>query len=767
MSPIPCSEKWNMKRKNANEVATAMSYLLCVVLLLFSHLISASEKPYTSENCIACHQAETKQWQLSDHAKSMALPDASSVLANFNNQTASHYTQRARFFTENDLYKATIFDSEDDTGETFDIKYTFGHFPLQQYLVETSSGRLQVLPFAWDSRPKDGGGQKWYHNYATEEITAKDRLHWRQPLQNWNGMCADCHSDELTRKYDTNSNTFDSTYSHINVGCVSCHGVMNDQPNGHPSKIGAADSTDPLSAKHHVSNESVMSKMYMGADSQVNQWLITAEQDTAIWQGQARDDSFMDTCFACHSLRSPLVDGFKANKPFLEQFTPSFVTPPNYFPDGQIKEEVYVYGSFLQSKMYDRGVNCVDCHDSHTMKLKVEGNGLCLQCHKATVFNTKDHHKHEPMSQGAQCVNCHMPDKTYMGVDNRRDHSFKIPRPDLSMDFDTPNACTSCHSDKNNQWASKTLRNWFGQPKQLTPASQALLKLRHGQRISKEAFFTILKDETLDALSRASALDLIRQVTNELSASQLRQYVQHKEPLIRLSAARAGELVAPGQRAILLAPLLNDQYKAVRAAAAQSLLTLQVAKQDNKAYTKAFVELLTANEVSAWRGEGRVNQGSLAMQTGDLIGTEIAYKSSIEVDPYFPVGYLNLADFYRAKGSEKLVSKVLLRGMDKVPLSAEMAYSYGLHLVRIKNLDRAVEYFNKSMGLDKTNAQLAYTYVLALDGSSGATLALSELKRLIPQYQQQQQLVELGMYLAQKLDATADFQSFLRQLNDP
>lgn len=757
----------NMKRKKIGKVTTLKSYLICMILLLFCNSILASDKLYTSENCIACHQAETKQWQQSDHAKSMALPNVNNILATFDDQTVTHFTQRARFFTENGVYKATIFDDEKDGGETFDIKYTFGHFPLQQYLVETATGRLQVLPFAWDSRAKDIGGQRWYYNYGHEEVAAKDRLHWRQPLQNWNGMCADCHSDELTRNYNSKSNRFDSNYSHISVGCVSCHGVMNDQTKGHPSERGASPSIDLSPTKNNIVKQSVMSKTYTGADSLVNHWLITADKDTAIWKGKARDNSFMDNCFACHALRSPLADGFKANQPFLDQFTPSLVIPPNYFADGQIKEEVYVYGSFLQSKMYDSGVNCLDCHDSHTMKLKVEGNGLCLQCHKATVFETKEHYKHEPLSEGAQCINCHMPDKTYMGVDNRRDHSFKIPRPDLSILYKTPNACTNCHRDKTNQWASNALENWFGRPKVLTPSKQTLLKLRHGQMISKNAFFSLLEDETLDAVSRASALDLIKQVTGELSATDLHAYVQHKEPLIRLSAARAGEMVKPVQRVTLLTPLLSDQYKAVRAAAAHSLLTLQVAKQDSKAYTQAFSELLTANEISAWRGEGRVNQGNLAMRAGDLIGTEIAYKGSIDVDPYFPVGYLNLADFYRAKGREELVSQVLLSGMNNIPKSAEMAYAYGLHLVRIQKLEQAVEYFKNAMLLDNSNAQLAYTYVLAMDGSSKSTEALSELIRLIPQYQQRQQLIELGLFLSQKLNTTVSFQAFLKQLNSP
>jgi hypothetical protein len=87
-----------------------------------------------------------------------------------------------------------------------------------------------------------------------------------------------------------------------------------------------------------------------------------------------------------------LTDGFKANKPFLDQFVPQLLSPPNYHVDGQIKEEVYVYGSFLQSKMFAAGVNCLDCHDKHTMKLKLEDNGLCLQCHSASEYNLKLHH---------------------------------------------------------------------------------------------------------------------------------------------------------------------------------------------------------------------------------------------------------------------------------------------------------------------------------------------------------------------------------------
>jgi len=132
--------------------------------------------PLSNQQCISCHQKSQHDWQKSDHAKAMAIADKVSVLANFNNVDVKHYGQKAHFFVKDNKYQVTI--SYDDKVDTYPIKYTFGHFPLQQYLVETAKGKLQVLPFAWDSREKSEGGQRWYHNYSQEEMRPADRLHW-------------------------------------------------------------------------------------------------------------------------------------------------------------------------------------------------------------------------------------------------------------------------------------------------------------------------------------------------------------------------------------------------------------------------------------------------------------------------------------------------------------------------------------------------------------------------------------------------------------
>jgi hypothetical protein len=696
----------------------------------------------SNQVCTGCHQQQHLKWQESDHQKSMAVATKNSVLANFNNVNVKHYGQKAYFFIEDTQYKVAI--SYGDNVDTYPIKYTFGHFPLQQYLVETEQGKLQVLPFAWDAREKVEGGQRWYHNYSHEEIKPEDRLHWRQPLQNWNGMCADCHSDGLVRNYDAENNNFSSEFDNINVGCISCHGNMSKHANAKKStKLNV--NSDVTSAEHPT-----------------GQWLRSIGDKTAHWQGEKRDNSFMNNCFACHALRAPLTDGIKTNQPFLDQFMPQLPSTPTYYADGQIKEEVYVYGSFLQSKMYGKGVNCIDCHDKHTMKLKIEGNGLCLQCHDAEVYNEKSHHQHEESSTGAQCVNCHMPTNRYMGVDDRRDHSFKIPRPDVSVQFDTPNACTKCHEDESNQWASDNLEKWHGKPKVLLKSKQFLMGLNSGQSINLEDHLLIISDPQLDVISRASALQMLSFTTQVISVEVLKPYLMHTESLLRLSAANAALLLTPVDRVLHLSPLLTDKYKAVRIAAVRNLVLSEVAVKDQQAFNNALNELLNANDVSSWRGEGRVNQGALATRTNNIGAAEKAFKGAIKVAPYFEAGYINLADIYRVQQWSKQAEDVLVNGMEKLPQSAAIKYAYGLHLVRQKDLASAVAVFEAAMLLAPDNAQYAYTYVLSLDGAGQTRRALHTLKGFIINYRDKSKLRELGLYLSQKVKSKIDYDWFIK-----
>lgn len=723
-------------------------YFLCFMLTTLS--VQATEKlahnfqkeaAKSNQACISCHQQSSHDWQQSDHAKAMAIADNTSVLGDFDNVDVEHYGQKAHFFIKEELYHVTI--SYDDNTNTYPIKYTFGHFPLQQYLVETEQGKLQVLPFAWDSRAKRDGGQRWYHNYSGEGISPKDRLHWRQPLQNWNGMCADCHSDGLVRNYNPAQNSFSSQFDNINVGCLSCHGDMAEHSKTNSKQVETVD----IIAKQNPTG----------------QWLRSLGEKTAHWQGEKRDNAFMDGCFACHSLRAPLTDGITPKAPFLAQFTPQLLSAPNYHVDGQIKEEVYVYGSFLQSKMYAAGVNCLDCHDKHTTKLKFTGNGTCLQCHSGEVYNVKSHHQHKANSVGAECVNCHMPTNRYMGVDDRRDHSFKIPRPDLSQQYNTPNACVSCHSEKSNQWAAEHLSAWHGKPQALLVSKQRLIRLNNGQALSLAEHLSIISDEKLDVISRATAMQLLPYTTSSLNAAQLSQYLTHTEPLLRLSAAMVATLLPTADKAKYLSPLLKDKYSSVRVASARSLVSSDLSSEYQALFAQAFKELIQANRINSWRGEGVINQGVLAIEMNNLIDAEQYFKKAIQIEPYFDAGYINLADIYRAQQKPYLVASVLSSGIKNMPKSAVLHYAYGLHFVRQKKLDKAVIYFEEAMSLMPNNAQYAYTYILALDGLGQSNKALEKLKTLLKNYQDKAQLKELGLYLSQKLNLREDYHWFMKK----
>ena len=391
--------------------------------------------------CIECHREVYKKWQGSDHDKAMALADETSVLGDFNNTTFTHKGVTSRFFRKGGRFYVNTEGPGGEPGD-FEVQYTFGHWPLQQYLVPFPGGRLQCLPIAWDVERK-----AWYHLYPDETPRPADWLYWTNNAQNWNGMCAECHSTNLRKGFFPETDTYQTTWSEINVSCEACHGPGS----GHVAWA----QTPPMGRPQATVNYGlVVDTAHMSTEEQVI------------------------LCARCHARRSQLGDFNHQYNDFLESMVPQLLSTSLYYPDGQILDEVYVYGSFTQSKMYSKAVRCSDCHDVHTGRPLLEGNRLCLQCHRSDIYDTRAHHFHkqageegEPLrvdgkviavGTGAECRHCHMPGRYYMGIDFRLDHSLRIPRPDLSIQMDTPNACTQCHSDKRDQWAEEYITKWYG-----------------------------------------------------------------------------------------------------------------------------------------------------------------------------------------------------------------------------------------------------------------------------------------------------------------
>lgn len=720
------------------------TFLCLSSLVCLSHVVSANSN---KGDCVSCHNSAVSDWQQSDHAKAMDVANNKTVLANFQNITTVHFSQKARFYKQGDLFKIDLTEGGNTT--TYTVSYTFGHYPLQQYLVPTEDGRFQVFPFAWDSREISKGGQKWYPNYANEDIQANDRLHWQQPLQNWNGMCADCHSDGLKRNYSSSENSFDSHWDNINIGCQSCHGKMDDH-------TGTLTNTKTSLIGSNKQMQQVLSWLLTPGDSVAR--LRDTQGNLASKQAKHVNGKFMETCFSCHSLRAPLTDGIEPDVEFLNQFSPSLLSQPLYHSDGQIKEETYVYGSFLQSKMFTEGVTCLDCHNKHTMKVKTQTNGLCLQCHNAEVYQQQKHTGHSLNSTGSQCVNCHMPEVTYMGVDARRDHSFRIPRPDLSEIYDTPNACVNCHQEQDNKWAEMQLEQWHGKPTPLSDGEQLFINLQHQGWLPLAVHLKLINNQDLNEIKRASAIMLLPNSTQQLSELQVQTWVSSSEPLIRLAIARIGHLLPPTERTKSYKNLLDDKYKAIRVAAANHLISSGLEKSPS--FKKAFDELIGSNEISSWRGEGKLNQSLVHLNKGKRKLAMASLNQAIDIDPYFDVSYVNLADAYRNINDTKNEQLTLSLGIKQNPKSAILHYSYGMYLIRSGDKPSSIAAFANAIKFDQTNPQYVCLYLLALDSVGNTSKAIRELKTVIKRYRYNSQLVELGLSFSQKLQDRKSYQFF-------
>ena len=390
--------------------------------------------------CASCHAVAYQAWQNSHHDLAMQEASAETVLGDFADAKFSYNGRPTRFFRKGEEYWLET-DGPDGKPTPYRVEYVFGVHPLQQYLLRLSGGRLQALSIAWDNRPHREGGQRWFHLYPEDDIDARDPLHWTGPYQNWNSRCAECHSTNLEKKYDSAKQEYNTTWFELNVGCEACHG-----PAGKHLQLARSGTL----AEHPDSGLAVNL-------AERGEWAFPGNHSIAARQPPLFGSQQVESCGRCHARRGTLGE-YHYGRQLLDTHRLSLLEDPLYHPDGQIRDEVYVYGSFRQSKMYQAGVVCSNCHDPHSNQLRAPGNGVCTQCHQASTYAGPRHHHHDTGSAGASCANCHMPETTYMVVDPRRDHSMRIPRPDLSVVIGTPNACNQCHQTQSAQWAVLRLR---------------------------------------------------------------------------------------------------------------------------------------------------------------------------------------------------------------------------------------------------------------------------------------------------------------------
>ena len=646
----------------------------------------------------------------------------STVLGDFNDTNFSNKGVTSTFFRSDSKFMVRT-DGPDGALRDYEIKYTFGVSPLQQYLIAMPGGRLQALGIAWDSRPRERGGRRWFFLYPGQRISPSNPLHWTSIDQTWNYMCADCHSTNLRKNYELRTRTYATTYAEIDVACEACHGPGSNhvawaqKQNDWKKFDGDHGLTIALDERKGVS------------------WSVDTAGDEIRRSRPRESEREIQICARCHSRRGEIYEEYVHGQPVGDDYRVALLDQDLYFPDGQIKGEVYEYGSFIQSRMFHAGVTCSDCHEPHSLKLRADGNNVCLQCHSGQKYDSPKHHSHQIGSPGARCVECHMPSRTYMVIDARRDHSFRIPRPDLSVKLGTPNACNNCHPAKSAQWAADSLDKRYAQlPVGYQHFGEALNSGIQDAPGARKSLTDLIADREQPAIARATALSMLAAYALSPADAAVRAGFTDDSALVRRAAARALSNSDPAPTASILAPLLSDPIRAVRVETAEVIagaLMDKLPASVARSLDRSTDEYIAAQELNADRPEAHMNLGLLYAKEKHFEKAEAELRTALSLDPAFAPAAVNLADLYRAQNRDTEGQRILQDAISRSPNDASLKQGLGLLMVRLKQGQKALALFAAAARLDPANARYTYVYAVALNDSGQTNTAIETLERNI------------------------------------
>ncbi len=677
-----------------------------------------------SKACAQCHQAEARLWLASQHAHAMDHATDKTVLGDFSDASFDYNGVRSRFFRDGNKFMVET-DGPDGKLAPFEVKYTFGVDPLQQYLIEFPDGRIQALSIAWDTRPKDAGGQRWFHLYPNEAIGHDDVLHWTRLNQNWNFMCAECHSTGIAKNYSAANDTFATRFAEISVGCEACHG----QGSRHVAWGRAQQGWWPFGKPRDPAKG-----LLVVFDERTGiTWLPdprTGKPQRRIAPAILRKE--VETCGLCHARRAAFGEDRVPGRWLSDTHFIAPLARDLYFADGQMQDEVYNYGSFKQSRMFAAGVTCSDCHEPHAAKLRMEGNNVCLQCHSGEAYAAASHHHHEAVSPPLACASCHMPKRTYMVVDVRHDHSFRVPRPDESAKLGPPNACNACHSDRSAQWATASIEAWHGgAPAGFQTYGPAFHAAWAAEPDAGALLSAVAANGNAPAFARAGALTELASRLSPANIKLAQGGLADPDPMVRIGALDMLAGVPASPLWPLVSPLLTDPVRGVRLRAVElmaELPTARMAPADRERFERAVSEFIAAQRLNADRPEARTTLANFYVRLGQDSEAEVEYRAALRLNAQFAPAAVHLAELDRLRGREADAEQVLRTAIVASPGDAGLHHALGLALTRLARRDEALGELRRATDLDPDRARYAYVYAVALYSAGHTQEAMDLLK---------------------------------------
>lgn len=658
------------------------------------------------------------------------------VLGTFDGSSVRYLDTEFEFRRSEGKYSVLVRERGSDA-QRYEVPYTFGFYPLQQYLAKLPGGRLQALPVAWDSRAEKDGGQRWY--------ALESDLPWQHVGFNWNTSCAECHSTGLQKNYDVETNSYDTRWDAINVDCAACHG----DGEGHRQWLQSG-------MRREVAN-----KGFPVSLNESGHWQRSVDEAIAHRQDRPGGEQ-LSTCGQCHSRRSKIGE-WHPGLNLLDHTLPATALPPLYFGDGQIRDEVFVAGSFMQSKMHAAGVVCSNCHEPHSLKLRAEGDALCLQCHSADTFATPNHHGHDKGS--AACIDCHMPATTYMGVDARRDHRFSVPMPALSQQLGSPNPCRSCHTDNETGWPAEAEARLNDRLESNRP-EYLMARLAGGDTGAAANARYQLDTDSLPVMIQSVMLELLGDDAIAGNMELARSKLSSADAMVRVAAMRSFERLPLQSRWAVLKTMLTDSVGAVRMEAARILADMphdRLAVDERDAVQKASAEYLMYLKANLDNPAVAINLGGYYAQRGDTAKAEQSYQQALVVDPQYTPAFLQLAELDRQRGDIDGEQRWLAEAVESAPDNAQVYYARGMHRVRQKDYSAGIEDFEKANQLSPYTPTYVITLAIALENRGDAQSAMQLLDSFMKTRPQHLQALQLAARYALKYKRKEQARKYLQQ----
>lgn len=690
--------------------------------------------------CATCHEEQFEKWQRSQHAWANRLVSVEKDGAAFtparmlvNGSFVTHLHEQGNRFE--------FVSSGPDGISHHQPEAVIGIEPLRQYLVPFPGGRLQVVDVSYDPH-----SNKWFNAFGDEDRQPHEWGFWKNRSMNWNSRCAFCHMTGFEKNYDPDADTYASTWDEMGVSCAQCHGAGVETDEGlmlEACRVSSVEGTE------HARRSTL--------------------------------DTQLHNCASCHARREELTGAFKAGDNFHDHFLLALIDQPGvYYPDGQVREENFEYGSFAMSRMHHKGVTCMDCHDPHSGELvaPAQNNALCLTCHAppgqrdAKVIDLMTHSHHPPGTPGDTCIECHMPTTTYMTRDPRRDHGFTSPDPTLTKELGIPNACTRCHVDKDADWAIEWTEQWYGEKMDRRSRRRARLIVRaqNGDASVVQELLRFAAEEEI-ALWRASLISLLSPWVYE---DEVRQFaadeLRHVEPIVRAAAVRALAPVTDAQDQ--LKAMRKDPVRAVRVQAAWSTMNPREEESRSNQEVLNWLRRICDEPTGAIRmGQKALADGSPAeaeewmrkavdwdpsAYTHHMLGRVLHARGNIdgaideisqaaELDPEGVDYPYALALLYAEQGETRHSLLHLKRTVELAPNLGRAWYNLGLAHAQLEELDMAIASLQKAEELSPGSPELPYaraTIHLRQDNREAAQQAAKKALVISPNYPPARALLE-------------------------